>query len=247
MERVVFKHVYNYFFQYNLFYKYQAGFLPGHSTVFQLLETYHSIVKCIDEGKSCCMIFCDLSKAFDRVWHKGLLFKLQTYGVTGNLLEWFKSYLSDRKQKVMYKNLLSSSKTINAGVPQGSVLGPLLFLIYVNDVSDKMLSMCRLFADDNSLQYSSKNIAEMECSINQDLNTLDKWSKQWLLQFNPNKTKAVFFTLKKNLNPPQLIFQQCPLEYVPTHKHLGITLSNNLGWSDHINSIVNKAFKKLVY
>ena len=127
MERVVFKHVYNYFFQYNLFYKYQAGFLPGHSTVFQLLETYHSIVKCIDEGKSCCMIFCDLSKAFDRVWHKGLLFKLQTYGVTGNLLEWFKIYLSDRKQKVMYKNVLSSSKTINTGVPQGSVLGPLLF------------------------------------------------------------------------------------------------------------------------
>ena len=84
------------------------------------------------------MIFCDLSKAFDRVWHKGLLFKLQTYGVTGNLLEWFKSYLSDRKQKVIYKNLLSSSKTINAGVPKGSVLGPLLFLIYVNAVSDKM-------------------------------------------------------------------------------------------------------------
>ena len=73
----------------------------------------------------------------------------------------------------MYKNLLSSSKTINAGVPKGSVLGPLLFLIYVNAVSDKMLSMCRLFADDNSLQYSSNNIAEMECSINQDLNTLD--------------------------------------------------------------------------
>ena len=96
------------------------------------------------------MIFYDLSKAFDRVWHKSLLFKLQTYGVTGNLFEWFKSYLSDRKQKVMYKTLLSSSKTINAGVPQGCVLGPLLFYIYVNNVSDKMLSMCRLLADDNS-------------------------------------------------------------------------------------------------
>lgn len=87
-----------------------------------------------------------------------------------------------------------------------------------------MLSMCRLFADDNSLQYSSKNIAEMECSINQDLNTLDKWSKQWLLQFNPNKTKAVFFTLKKNLNPPQLIFQQCPLEYVTALTHRNYTI-----------------------
>ena len=112
MESVVFKHEYNFFFfQYYLFYKYQAGFLPDHSTVFQLLETNHSIVKCIDEGKSCCMIFCDLSNAFDRVQHKGLLFKLQTYGETGNLLEWFRSYLSDKKtKKNNVQKLLSSSK-----------------------------------------------------------------------------------------------------------------------------------------
>ena len=105
------------------------------------------------------------------------------------------TYFSDGKQKVKYKNLLSSSKTINAGVPQGSVLSLLLFLIYVNDVSDKMLSLCRLFVNDNSLQLSSNNIAEMECSMNQDLNTLYIWSKQWLLQLNPNKIKAVVFTL----------------------------------------------------
>ena len=139
MERVIFKHVYIYFHKNNLFYKYQAGFLPGHSTVFQLLETYHSIVKSIDEGKACCMVFCDLSKAFDGVWHKGLLFKLQTYGITSNIFQWFKSYLSNRKQKVMLKNLLSPCNIFNAGARQGCVLGPLLFLIYVNDVSDKML------------------------------------------------------------------------------------------------------------
>ena len=86
VSKIMERHVCNYFHCNNLFYKYQAGFLPGHSTVYQLIVTYHSIVKNIDEGKSCCMVFCDLSKAFDRVCHKGLLFKLQTYGMSGNIL-----------------------------------------------------------------------------------------------------------------------------------------------------------------
>ena len=92
------------------------------------------------------MIFCDLSKAFDRVWHKGLFFNLQKYGVCGNLLHWFENYLCDRKQKVMYEDMLSPCRSINAGVSQRSVLGPLLFLvIYVNDVAENIISLCRLF------------------------------------------------------------------------------------------------------
>ena len=152
MERIIFKHMYNFLHCNDLFYKYQAGFLPGHSTVYQLIEMYHNIVKSIDEGKSCCVFFCDLSKAYDRVWHKGLLFKLETYGISGRLLDWFNCYLCNRTQKVIYKNILFSTSCIKAGVPQGSVLGPLLFLLYVNDVSENMLSFCRLFADDNCIQ-----------------------------------------------------------------------------------------------
>ena len=92
-----------------------------------IIETYHSIIKNTDEGKSCCMVFCDLSKAFNRVWHEGLLFKLHTYGMNGNILQWFKSYLYDRKQKLLYKDVSLNSLETNAGVPQGSVLSPLLF------------------------------------------------------------------------------------------------------------------------
>lgn len=127
MERIVFEHLYNIFMKKNLFYKYQAGFLPGHSTVYQLIETYDCILKAIDEGKTTCVVFCDLSKAFDRVWHKGLLFKLQTYGIEGNLLRRFQSYVVNRKQRAVYRNTYLSVNTLYAGVPRGSVLGHLLF------------------------------------------------------------------------------------------------------------------------
>ena len=245
MERVIFKYVYNYFHSNGLFYKYQAGFLPGHSTVYQLIETYDSIVKAIDEGKHCCMVFCDLSKAFDRVWHKGLLFKLKSYGVNGLLLQWFESYLNYRNQRVLFRNTVSGSKFVQAGVPQGSVLGPLLFLIYVNDVADNMSGLCRLYADDNSLQHCSSNTQTIQLQLNNDLEKLNAWSKQWLLKFNPSKTKAVFFSTKKNVDLPSLEFQNCSLDFVSTQKHLGIIISNDFSWSAYIDSLLASANKKL--
>lgn len=245
MERIIFRHVYNYFHGNNLFYRYQAGFLPGHSTVYQLLETYHSIVQNIDEGKLCCMVFCDLSKAFDRVWQKGLIFKLQTYGLSGDILQLFSSYLNHRSQKVMYKDLFSSKLDLYAGVPQGSVLGPLLFLIYVNDVAENMMSMCRLFADDNSLQQCSYNILDIEYKLNHDLHILESWSDKWFLKFNPSKTKVVFFNTKAISIMPKLFFKGDRLECVPVHRHLGLLLSQNLSWSAYIDGIVNNAYKKL--
>ena len=206
---------------------------------------YDSVAKAIDEGKHCCMIFCDLSKAFDRVWHKGLLFKLKSYGVKGHLLQWFESYLNYRNQRVMHRNTMSSLKFLEAGVPQGSVLGPLLFLIYVNDVAENMSSLCRLYADDNSLQYCSTNIQTLQLQLNNDLDKLNAWSKQWLLKFNPSKTKAVFFSTKKNIVFPCLEFQNCTLDFVSTHKHLGIIFSQDFSWTTYIDSILAKAYKKL--
>jgi hypothetical protein len=123
----------------------------------------------LDERLSTILIFCDISKAFDRVWHEGLIKKLKSYGISGDLLIWYKYYLSDRRQLVFVNNELSNSGLVKAGVPQGSVLGPLLFLLYINDITDNLGNLARLFADDTSLSYSEQNFDLMQIEINNEL------------------------------------------------------------------------------
>ena len=138
---------------------------------------------------------------------------------------------------------MSSFKSTNAGVPQGSVLGPMLFLVYVNDISESLLSLTRLFADDSSLFYSASNIQDIEGIINYDLQVLISWAKQWLINFNPQKTEALLFTLKQIERFPNLIFNNIPIQFVEAHKHLGMTLSNNGLWHNHIDNILTSAAK----
>ncbi len=225
LERVVFKHVYNHLHLNNLIYKKQSGFIPGHSTVYQLIDIYNQICKAIDERKHTCIVFCDISKAFDRVWHLGLLYKLKQNGIEGSLHNWFRHYHTNRSQKVFVGTSYSESKLITAGVPQGSVLGPLLFLIYVNDIADKLISTTRLFADDSSLAVSSSDMNTIELNINHDLNELAAWAKQWLVTFNPSKTDAMICSLAR-YTEPSLYFNDIQLQFVQHHKHLGLTLSH---------------------
>ena len=217
----------------------------NHSTTFQLIDIYHHICQTFDNNQFSCMVFCDVSKAFDRVWHKGLIFKLKQVGIEGELLEWINDYLSNRQQKVVIKNCSSSLRRVNAGVPQGSVLGPLLFLVYVNDISESLLSLTRLYADDSSLFYSAASIIDIEGIINHDLRILVRWAAQWLINFNPLKTEAILFTLRLLDHLPQLIFDGTPIKFVFEHKHLGLTLSSNGQWHSHIDNIITSASKVL--
>ena len=242
-ERIVFKNMFNFLLDNNLLYKYQSGFLPHHSTVFQL--TFHNICQAFDNNMFSCIVFCDVSKAFDRVWHKGLLFKLRQNGIEGKLLEWLNSHLSQRKQKVGLKSCFSCLKSIFAGVPQGSVLGPLLFLVYINDIAEHLLSLTSLFADDSSLVYSAAHIDDIAGIINHDMQLLSNWARQWLVTFNPLKTEAVLFTLKKINILPQLVFDNIPINFVDSHKHLGVTFSSTGQWHSHIENIVLSATKIL--
>ena len=133
MERCIFKYVHNFLLKTILITKFQLGIRPGDSTVNQLISISDDFGKAIDDGKEIrnTVIFCDISKAFDCVWHKGLLYKLKSIGIDDTVLEWFESYLSNRRQQVVINGETSDTKYINAGDPQGSILGPMLFLIYI--------------------------------------------------------------------------------------------------------------------
>ena len=179
------------------------------------------------EKQYSCIVFCDISKAYDKVWHKGLLFKLRQNGIKGNLLAWISNYLSSRKQRVQKNSATSSLLSVNAGVPQGSVLGPLLFLVYVNNIAENLLSLVRLFADDSSLFFSATNLRDIEGVINHDLALISAWAKEWLVDFNHIKTVAMLFILRPADYLPSLNFSNTVINFVESHKHSGITLTYN--------------------
>jgi hypothetical protein len=131
----------------------------------------------LDERLSTILIFCEISQAFDRAWHEGLIKKLKSYGISGDLLIWIKTYLSDRREFVIENKELSDSGFVKAGVPQISVLDPLLFLLYINDITDNLGNLAKLFTDDTSLSYSGQHFYLMQIDINNDLEILDQWVK----------------------------------------------------------------------
>ena len=156
--------MYNFFISNNLINSNQSGFLTGYSNVYQLISLYHQLVQSFDNKTQSCVIFCNISKAFDRVWHKGLIFKLKKNGICGQLLNWIENYLSDRSQQVFIGSSYSRTERISAGVSQGSALGPVLFLVYVNDITESLLSVARLFADDTSLACTTSTSRSTEYS-----------------------------------------------------------------------------------
>ena len=188
----------------------QSGFIPGDSTVNQLTYLYNTFCQALDVGKEVRVVFCDISKAFDRVWHSGLLFKLEAVGVTVEFLAWFKGYLSTRQQRVVLPGAVADWNFIHAGVPQGSILGSLLFLLYISDIVLDIGSNICLFADDTSLFIILDDPATAAACINTDLGRITQWGATWLVTFNLSKTEFMLISrqFKKNRHPPLFIFNQ---------------------------------------
>jgi hypothetical protein len=244
-ERCVFKEVYNFLLSNKKISHLQAAYSPKTSTDFQLLEIYHIVAKAMEQGKATRFVFLDVSKAFDRVWHEGLLYKLKQAGIDGKLLSWFKSYLSNRKQRVLLNGTMSDPRDIKAGVPQGSILGPLLFLVYINDIVDVTNTNIRLYADDSTLFVVDDSHQAAAQSLNRDLENITAWAKRWFITFNPSKTESLIVSRKPQTHIEPLLFNGVPVTEVKQHKHLGCTLQHNLKWNMHIDDITSKCTRRI--
>ena len=189
-----------FFVENELISKHQSGFRPGDSTIYQLLAITDEIFESFETNAETRAAFLDISKAFDKVWHEGLLFKLKRSGIDGQLCALISDFLNNRKQRVVLNGMESSWESIQSGVPQGSVLGPLLFLIYINDLTDNISSNMRLFADDSSLFIKVRNIQDTQEQLTDDLDKITNWAWQWKMEFNPDINKQaieVIFSHKK--------------------------------------------------
>ena len=223
----------------------QAAYLKGDSTVSQLLYIVHNIRQNWGQKKMTQGLFLDVSSAFDKVWHNGLLAKLSQIGVEGSVYDILRSYLSDRRQVVVVDGQKSDMLDVKAGVPQGSRLGPLLFIIYMNDIVNDIESDILIFADDTSLFATGSDPAETAAQLNRDLTKISNWADKWKVKFNAKKSKDIIFSNKTLNNSPPLIFNDSYIERVNVHKHLGIYLSSTLSWAVQIKEVCLKANRKL--
>ena len=240
LEKIIFKRTINFFNKHTVFTNSQFGFRQKHSTIHALLNFIDKVAHAIDNHSHLIGIFLDFSKAFDTINHNILLHKLSHYGIRGKALEWFRNYLSSRKQYVSLNDHNSTLKDIKCGVPQGSLLGPLLFIVYINDFcrSSNVLSFI-LFADDSNVFFSHDNPNTLVNTVNFELEKLTEWIRANKLSLNLQKTKYMLFSNTLEALPLDIILDDTSLESVSEIKFLGITVDNKLSWKPHIASTCN--------
>ena len=241
--------MFSFFLANNLLAPNQSGFKPGDSCINQLLSITHEIYSSFDDGFEVRSVFLDISKAFDKVWHEGIIFKLQQNGISDDLLNILSDFLRNRKQRVTLNGQSSSWTNVNAGVPQGSILGPLLFLIYINDLPDGLSSNAKLFADDTSLFSVVHDINTSTIELNSDLKKINDWAFQWKMTFNPDCSKQaqeIIFSRKlKKVTHPPLLFNNNNVSQVNFQTHLGVILDVKLTFEEHLKNVFNKTNKTI--
>ena len=227
----------------------QWGFQPSKSTVSALLDTTHLWLQYLEQGEEVGAVFFDFRKAFDSVPHSPLLSKLHAIGLDTNIISWVHNYLADRHQFVVYGGASSDTTPVVSGVPQGSILGPLLFLIYIDDICKVRLSpgsKLVLYADD-ILLFRNISCPNDYHLLQADIDMLGSWTTQNKMTFNVTKCKAMHISRKRNqhLPPSPLSLNGNILDVVPTFKYLGVLISSDLSWSKHIQGVCSKARKIL--
>lgn len=241
LERIVYDNILSTLIKNKCISCHQHGFQEKCSCVSQLLECLQDWTLNLDDSIQTDIIYLDFAKAFDTVPHERLLIKLKNSGIRGNALNWIRSFLGNRRQRVVLRNGVSSWLNVKSGVPQGSILGPLLFLVYVNDMPDNVSSTAKMFADDTKLYRQIKMFEDCH-ELQDDLNNLSAWSAKWLLRFNA--TKCVVLRIKLSFQYMYTLNGHA-LEAVSCQKDLGVNISDTLKPNEHIASIIKRANQRV--
>ena len=234
-----------------LFSDFQYGFRSSRSTADLLTVVSDRIARAFNRSGATRAVALDISKAFDRVWHACLLHNLKSYGISGKIFGLISSFLSNRRLRVVLDGKSSQEYPVNAVVPQGSILGPTLFQLYINDLPDDVICNMAIYADDTTL-YSKCNQAsdlwqqlELASELESDLRDTVDWGRKWLVDFNVGKTQLVSFDRSKNTGAIDVKMDGSVLEDKTSFKMLGLTFSSKLDWGSYIVSIANTASKKI--
>ena len=219
-----------------LFSDFQYGFRSSRSTADLLKVVSDRIARAFNRSGATRAAALDISKAFDRVWHAGLLHRLKSYGISGQIFGFISSFLSNRRLRVVLHGKSSQEYPVNAAVPEGSILGPTIFLLYINDLPDDVICNIAIYADDTTL-YSKCNQAsdlwqqlELASELESDLRDTVDWGRKWLVDFNAGKTQLVSFDLSKNTGAIDVKMDESVLEEKSSFKMLGLTFSSKLDW-----------------
>ena len=254
MECEVHSQLYNYLEEGKLISDFQFSFRKGKSTKQAILTLLDNIKNSVDSGKLVGGCFIDLSKAFDTISHRKLLQKLECYGVQDKELEWFRNYLFDRHIRVCFDGVLSEKRPVFTGVPQGSILGPLLFVIFFNDITENLIhSKIVIYADDTVIFCESKKLEEIEIRLNADLKNLHSWFKEneLLLNLKPGKTEVLSFGTSKRLSMLQreieIKIMNQSINVTNSYKYLGVEIDHSLDLNSHFERTYKKMTTDYVY
>ena len=222
----------------------QHAFRKHHSCETQLVNVIHDWATSIDQRKQVDIFILDFEKAFDTVPHELLKTKLHKYGISKNILNWIDAFLGNRTQCVVVNGTKSETSTVISGVPQGTVLGPILFLVHINDISENITSDIRLFADD-CVCYREINNKEDCNKLQDDINRLGNWATSWGMRFQPIKCNMLRLSRKKRNIMFDYTLKDTKLEFLTSIKYLGVHITDDLHWGKHIEEVCNKAYRTL--